>query len=120
MWFHITEHERALAEGQATGQQQAGQQGGEQQQKVAESIGFKDLPPDGQVQMAAQAGIKLDPQAMQQMQMQQAQGQSSPKVGGGKSPKINVGVEKRSPTAAATPLKTAMNPSNNLINNNQQ
>lgn len=32
--------------------------------KVSESISFKDLPPDGQRQMAAQAGIKLEPQAV--------------------------------------------------------
>lgn len=35
-------------------------QGGTQQ-KVSESIAFKDLPPDGQVQLAAQAGIKIQP-----------------------------------------------------------
>ena len=29
--------------------------------KVSESISFKDLPPDGQVQMAKQAGINLQP-----------------------------------------------------------
>lgn len=31
------------------------------QNKVSESISFKDLPPDGQVQMAAQAGLKISP-----------------------------------------------------------
>ena len=31
------------------------------QQKPSESISFKDLPPDGQVQMAAQAGIQIAP-----------------------------------------------------------
>lgn len=31
--------------------------------KVSESINFKDLPPDGKVQMAAQAGIKINPPA---------------------------------------------------------
>jgi len=34
-------------------------QGGQQKQTVSESIAFKDLPPDGQQQMAAQAGIKI-------------------------------------------------------------
>ncbi len=29
--------------------------------QVSESISFKDLPPDGQVQMAGQAGIKINP-----------------------------------------------------------
>lgn len=33
--------------------------------KVSESINFKDLPPDGQVQMAAQADIKIAPPAPQ-------------------------------------------------------
>ncbi len=33
----------------------------QQQNKVSESISFKDLPPDGQQQMAAQAGIKIQP-----------------------------------------------------------
>lgn len=33
------------------------------QAKVSESINFKDLPPDGKVQMAAQAGIKINPPA---------------------------------------------------------
>jgi len=31
------------------------------QNKVGESINFKDLPPDGQVQMAEQAGLKISP-----------------------------------------------------------
>ena len=31
--------------------------------KISESINFKDLPPDGKVQMAAQAGIKINPPA---------------------------------------------------------
>lgn len=97
MWFHIAEHEKALAE--AT---QPQQKGGEQEQKVAESIGFKDLPPDGQVQMAAQAGIKLDPSQM--TAMQQPQGS---KPAGAKSPQV--GKEARSPMAAASPLKAAIN-----------
>ena len=113
MWFHIAEHEKFLAESKQTGGgQQQGQQGGQQQeQKVAESIGFKDLPPDGQVQMAAQAGIKLDPQAMQQMQQT---AQTSPTKPGAKPPSPNVGKEARSPVAAASPLKAAINPNNSI------
>jgi hypothetical protein len=47
------------------------------QNKVSTSISFKDLPPQGQQQLAAQAGIQLQPQAQQgaggpQMQPQQA------------------------------------------------
>lgn len=103
MWFHIAQHEQFLAESKQSGGQQ---QGGQQEQKVAESIGFKDLPPEGQVQMAAQAGIKLDPESMQA----QTQGQQSPpKVGGGKSS------QKQAPMAAASPLKTATQPSKQLI-----
>lgn len=37
------------------------QQQGPPPSKVSESISFKDLPPSGKVQVAAQAGIKLDP-----------------------------------------------------------
>jgi hypothetical protein len=32
--------------------------------KVAQAINFKDLPPEGQAQMAAEVGIQLDPQAL--------------------------------------------------------
>jgi hypothetical protein len=44
-----------------TGQPQG--DNGKSSSKVSESMNFKDLPPDGQVQMAAQAGIKINPQA---------------------------------------------------------
>ncbi len=118
MWFHIAEHEKMLAESKQTGGGQGqGQQGGKQEQKVAESIGFKDLPPDGQVQMAAQAGIKLDAGQMQTMQQQtQPQGSSPTKPGAGSTAKlqINVGQEARSPVAAASPLKAATNPNNSI------
>lgn len=36
--------------------------------KVSESISFKDLPPDGQQQMAAQAGIQIQPPVTQPTQ----------------------------------------------------
>ncbi len=45
-------------------QQQAQSQGQQQTQKVSESMSFKDLAstsPEGAVQMAAQAGIKINP-----------------------------------------------------------
>lgn len=106
MWFHIAEHEKALAESTQAAQGGGGQ-GGQQEQKVAESIGFKDLPPDGQVQMAAQAGIKLDAGQMQVMQQPAGSAPSKPS-------KVNVGAEKRSPLAAASPLKTAINPNNSI------
>lgn len=37
------------------------QQSGGPATKVSESINYKDLPPEGQVQMAGQAGIKINP-----------------------------------------------------------
>lgn len=48
----------------------------EEEKKPSESISFKDLPIDGQIQMAAQAGIQLDPailigQKMQEQRQQQ-------------------------------------------------
>ncbi len=110
LWFHIFEHEKALAENAQPGRQQQGQQGGQsgqEQQKVSESIAFKDLPPDGQAQMAAQAGIKIDPTAIASMQQQ---GSAPPKPQG-KGAKVGT-----SPLAATTPLKT-LNQSNPL---NQQ
>jgi hypothetical protein len=39
----------------------------------SESIAFKDMPPEGQTQMAAQAGITLTPEQMQEHQDQQRQ-----------------------------------------------
>jgi hypothetical protein len=36
--------------------------------KVSQSISFKDLPPEGQIQMAAQAGITLTPEQVKQLQ----------------------------------------------------
>lgn len=44
----------------------------EQQKAPSESISFKDLPPDGQAQMAAQAGIYLSPQQIADHTEQQA------------------------------------------------
>lgn len=45
--------------------QKQSQQGNEPMPKPpSESISFKDLPPEGKVQMAAHAGIQLDPQEM--------------------------------------------------------
>lgn len=108
LWFHIFEHEKALAQNQQTGGGQQQGQGGQQQQKVSEAISFKDLPPDGQAQMAAQAGIKLDPN---QMSVMQPQGSAPPS---GKTQGIKVGAEKKSPMAAASPLKTEINPNNSI------
>lgn len=57
-----------LAQAHAQAQAQQQQQPND---KPAESISFKDLPPEGQVQLAAQAGIKLQPQQIQAHQAQQ-------------------------------------------------
>lgn len=43
-------------------QAEAAKQGQQTPTKVSQSINFKDLPPEGQEQMAAQVGIKLTPQ----------------------------------------------------------
>jgi hypothetical protein len=103
LWFHLSEHEKALA---GSMQGQGGGQGQGQEQKVSESISYKDLPPEGQKQMAAQAGIQIEtPQPLPQ-QTQTPQGS--------KPPQINVGKEARSPVAAASPLKTAINPNNSI------
>jgi len=48
---------------QAKAQAEAAKNGGGGGGKVSESINFKDLPPDGQNQLAAQAGIKISAQA---------------------------------------------------------
>ncbi len=93
-WFHIYEHQEYLAEKSGQG---GGQSGGQQEQKVSESISFKDLPPDGQVQMAAQAGIKIDEGAVQQMQEKTNQSAQPKKVGASKTP---------SPTQAVSPMKS--------------
>lgn len=103
-WAHIAWHEELLAQQkQQQAQQGGGQNGQEQQNKVSESISFKDLPPEGQAQMAAQAGIKLDPQSMQMMPQQ---GTSKPSTSGAK-PQISK--SQGSPLSAASPLKSAIN-----------
>lgn len=86
VWFHIKEHQDMLA-ASAGGQKGGGGQQGKNQ--VSESISFKDLPPEGQAQMAAQAGIQLDPsQIVQQQDSQTAQTAQKQeiKVGASKSP----------------------------------
>ena len=52
-----------------------GAQGQEQTQAKppSESISFKDLPPEGKVQMAQQAGIQLNPQQVSQYEQNQQQ-----------------------------------------------
>lgn len=101
-WMHMSWHEELLAkQTEAKQMQEGGQVGG--QSKVSESISYKDLPPDGQKQMAAQAGIKIDnPQPV-------APGQPGAQPNQPLN-KINVGADKRNPIGAAVPLKQEMNP----------
>jgi hypothetical protein len=50
------------------------QQNVPQQTKVSEAISFKDLPPEGKVQMAAHAGIQISPESVMQQEDNQFQG----------------------------------------------
>jgi len=77
-----------------------------QQEKPNESISLKDLPPAGQVQMAAQAGIQISPQDVQAEDVKQTllkkmpvsekgPGQESDK---GKFPKEEPGAAMKAPS----------------------
>lgn len=87
-WIHIQWHEEMLAQQKAMmGPAMPSGMGSQ----VRETINFKDLPPDGQQQMAARAGIRLNEQAPQQgnqPQPGQPQGQpgGAPQGRGGGSP----------------------------------
>lgn len=100
-WIHMAWHEELLAQ-----QKKDGQNGGQQGAgKVSESINFKDLPPEGQVQMAGQAGIKIAPPAPEQAKPAEQPG-SQKAINKAQGSQVKPGVEKSSPTAAASPLKT--------------
>lgn len=98
-WTHIAWHQELLEQ-----QKQQTPQEGDGQQKVSESISFKDLPPDGQVQMAGQAGIKISPNQMPVA----PPGQTGSKPAAKSNSKPSGGTERRSPMAMASPLKTEM------------
>lgn len=120
-WTHIHWHQELLAQQTAKNQHMGGGQG-QGQQKVAESISFKDLPPAGQQQMAAQAGIQIDASAIAQNPQNPQSNPQLDKAGAGvqnkgKVKKINVGAEKRNPLSNASPLKTEIT-SNNQANLN--
>jgi hypothetical protein len=71
-----------MAHKQALAQQQAGQQA--QNKPPSVSINFADLPPDGQIQAAQEAGIKLNPTIMAAQQLaQHAAKNAPPKTGAG-------------------------------------
>lgn len=95
-WIHIMWHEEALSQ-----QKSANGSPGGQQNKVSESINFKDLPPDGQVQMASQAGIKITaPQPQEQAAQPDTQGNAQGR--GAQNPQ-----QKQSPLQAASSLRDA-------------
>jgi hypothetical protein len=50
----------------------------------SESINYADLPPDGQLQLAAKAGITLNPQALVEQHAQQIEKDNQPKPAGAK------------------------------------
>lgn len=111
-WNHIAWHEELLDKQKK--QQQGQGQGG--QNNVSESISYKDLPPEGQVQMAQQAGIKIDPQAAQSVAQQSSQNpQQNPQTQ--PANKVKQGKQKTNPLSMTAPLKTEMN--KNLAGNLQ-
>lgn len=57
LMLHYDEHMAAIAE---LAKEQAAQAGGEPAKGPSESLSYKDLPPEGKVQLAAKGGIKLD------------------------------------------------------------
>lgn len=126
-WMHIAWHEELLDKQKKDQQAQGGAQGQQGQQKVSESIGFKDMAaisPEGAVQMAAQAGIKIEQPAPQPAQGQQGQTQGQNQTNQanqakGKKPKV--GKDRQNPQAMASPLKTEMagNLQGNQLSNNQ-
>lgn len=91
-WIHIRMHEEMFS-------QQKQQMGSPLpmtgMNPPKETINYKDLPPDGQVQLAARAGIRIDPTA--QAPQQPGQPTQQPAVGGGQ----------KSPLGAAASLRQA-------------
>lgn len=106
-WTHIAWHEELLAQQKKQQQQQGGGQQSGNGPKVAESINFQNLPPQGQVQMAAQAGIQLSPTDLAQMPPTQGSPNQQTKPSKPTTPKM--GTAKRSPMASASPLKSEIN-----------
>lgn len=125
LWFHLDAHEKALAEQNM----QAAAAGitpnlpqGNRMTRISENIDFKDLPPDAQAQMLALNGIHVQPGSAgsvapvsngQPTAGAPANTSGQPQL---KAATINGNKEKSSPIAAATPLKSAINPQANLTN----
>lgn len=96
-WIHIQWHEELLAQQKAMmGAPMPVGMGN----SVRETINFKDLPPDGQQQMAARAGIRLSGQTAPQGQ----QGQGQPGAATGPQ-QAQVGVAHQDPRSAASSLR---------------
>ena len=74
-FFKQAQEQEAQAQQMQAQQAQMQQQPQQQQKGPSESIAFKDLPPEGQAQMAAQAGIQITPQHIVQNQANQQQSQ---------------------------------------------
>lgn len=107
-WTHIAWHEELLAQQKKTGDAAGGgQQGG--QAKLSESINYKDLPPEGQVQMAGQAGIKISPPPPQETKP------ANPNMKTGQNtPQPRAGLASQGPQAAAAPLAQETKPTNRV------
>lgn len=101
-WTHIHWHQELLAQQLSQQQKQGGgSQGGEN--KVSESINYKDLPPDGQQQMAAKVGISIAPPPP----VDNSTATKGAKIGGKAGTSKSAGT---STIASATPLKSSINP----------
>lgn len=112
-WIHMAWHEELLAKQKQESGGAGGSQGGKNE--VSESINYKDLPPDGQVQMAQQAGIKISPPQPQDAAKPGAEGANQ-----AKGKQVSPGTDKKSPMSAASPLKQTMGAGNQLSNNMRQ
>lgn len=116
-WMHLAMHEEMLAEQKEQMLELGilpGNMGAGVQQRITEAINFKDLPPDGQQQLAQRAGIRISgqPNPNTQQETQPAQ-QNQPAKSAGKPQ------NQTKPQAAVTPLKQVMSTSQQ-INPNQQ
>lgn len=93
-WIHIQWHEELLAQQKA---QMGPPMPTSMSNNVKETINFKDLPPDGQQQLAARAGLRITP-----AQPAETQGATSP--GGLSTPQ---GVNPQGQASKGTPLQAA-------------
>jgi len=76
--------ENVKAHGQAHKQALAAQQQPAPSKPPSESINYADLPPDGQLQLAAKAGITLNPQALIEQHAQKIESEAAKPAAGAK------------------------------------